>query len=174
MKVILRITLLLFILPSFVWAKSSFEVLDAQGVSRLDLAMIRLKQEAFEFEMQEKMKEFRAFDVRYAGVRYDHEAQKLEFYSSVEAEPTEFYCQLALKNFMNHFKFAGDAAGAAKTFYSFYFMPASSPPLSYEIQLYESVYRNTEFEMTVVDEESKPRIQCRYSGLSQEISHTKI
>ncbi|PSF09249.1 hypothetical protein C7H09_07985 [Marinobacter fuscus] len=174
MKFILGMTLLLFTAPGFVLAKSSFQILDAQGVSRLDLAMVRLKQDAFEFQVQEKMNGSGAFELRYVGVRYDNETQKLKLYASVKAEPTEFYCRLALKNFMNHFNFGGDAASAAKTFYSFYFMPTASAPLSYEIQLYESVYRNTEFEMTVVDAESNAKIQCRYSGSSQEIRYSEM
>ncbi len=159
---------LIFAVPS--WSQSALKVLDQESVSRLDLAMLRLNQRVFEYEIDKKSQEYAAFELQHARVRFNSDRNQIEFFAQVQADPTEFYCELALRDFMKKFYFGA----SAKLFYSSFFMPASSPHNSYEINLYQSVYENTVFRVAITDSDWKRKFECNFDGANPKITYSKL
>ncbi|MBC7204193.1 MAG: hypothetical protein H5U29_11865 [Pusillimonas sp.] len=152
------------------WGQSALKVLDQESVSRLDLAMVRLSQRVFEYEVEKKLQEYRAFELQYAWVRFNSGENQIEFFAQIQADPTEFYCELALRDFMKKFYFGA----SAKLFYSNFFMPAGSPHNSYETNLYQSVYESTVFRVAIADSDMKRKFECNFYGANPKVTYSKL
>jgi hypothetical protein len=159
---------------SSAWPQSAYDQLSAKSISRLDLAIVRLRQELHEFQVETNFKEYSAYRVMFTSAQFVEKKEKIIIRASVVAEPTEFNCKIAIQTLMNNFRYSEQSEFSAKLFYSKYFMPESAPGHSYEVNLYKPVYESVSFMLTVLDKKYEPRLKCSYSGSEAEISYSEV
>lgn len=168
------ILLILSFQCSTAWSQSAFDELGAKPISRLDLAMVRLRQELHDFRAETNFKEYSAYRVMFTSALFVEKKENIVIRASVVGEPTEFNCKLAIQTLMNNFGYSEQSEFSAKMFYSKYFMPEIAPANTYEVGLYQSVYNSMTFMVKVHDNQYEPRLRCSYSGSGSEISYIEI
>lgn len=164
----------LIFFPLYSWSSPALKELDTEFVSRLDLIMLRLEQKVKMYELERRIVGQDVYELKQAGVNFHSDRGRIEFYAVINANPEILPCTLALRDFMQEFSFGGTDDDAGKLFYAFYFMPARSPGLSYEINRYQSVYQSTIFRVEVADSRGLSKFECSFDGLSKRITGSRV
>jgi len=166
--------LILALQCSAVWSQSAYDQLSAESISRLDLAMIRLRQELHGFQAETNFKEYSAYRVMFTSAQFVEKRENIIIRASVVAEPTKFNCRISIQTLMNSFSYSEQSEFSAKLFYSRYFMPEGAPANSYEVNLYKPIYESVSFMVKVLDKQYEPRLKCSYSGSESEIRYSEL